>query len=115
MRLILYIFTFLSKTKMILTGPCSSSSSSGSTTYFSLSIFTPDPKQIFDFFSTVLGKTSTRDNSCFMLVMDLNLEQHMSNEANEQIPKEKQAMEESQISATCVTLPLPGKEVSEII
>ena len=50
-----------------------------------------------------------------MLVMDLNLEQHMSNEANVQIPKEKQAMEESQISATCVTLPLPGKEVSEII
>lgn len=51
-----------------------------------------------------------------MLVMDMNLEQHMSNEANVQIPKEKQAMEESQISATgCVTLPLPGKEVSEII
>ena len=50
-----------------------------------------------------------------MLVMDQNLEQPMSNEANVQIPKEKQAMEESQISATCVTLPLPGKEVSEII
>ena len=51
MRLIkLYTFTFLSKTKMILTGPCSSSSSSGYTTYFFTFNFYTRPKAIFWFF-----------------------------------------------------------------
>ena len=51
MRLIkLYTFTFLSKTKMILTGPCSSSSSSGSTTYFFTFNFYTRSKANFWFF-----------------------------------------------------------------